>query len=63
MTTENRFNLIDEPWIPVVDAGRVSLKQLFSHDGISRVGRQPCAENRLDQAFIGHCPGCLHARR
>lgn len=27
---ENRFNLIDEPWIPVTDHGLVSLRQIFS---------------------------------
>ena len=27
---DNRFNLIDEPWIPVTDVGRVSLEQVFS---------------------------------
>jgi len=31
MIAENRFNLIDEPWIPIVDVGQVSLRQLFSH--------------------------------
>jgi CRISPR system Cascade subunit CasA len=28
---ENRFNLIDEPWIPVADVGRVSLRQVFTN--------------------------------
>ncbi|WP_294447092.1 type I-E CRISPR-associated protein Cse1/CasA [uncultured Mailhella sp.] len=28
--TENRFNLIDEPWIPMSDHGRISLSQAFS---------------------------------
>lgn len=28
--TENNFNLIDEPWIPIADHGRVSLRQAFS---------------------------------
>ena len=27
---ENRFNLIDEPWIPVAEVGKVSLHQIFS---------------------------------
>lgn len=26
----NRFNLIDEPWIPIADVGRVSLRHIFS---------------------------------
>ncbi|SFP41521.1 CRISPR-associated protein, Cse1 family [Nitrosomonas cryotolerans] len=38
MAVENRFNLIDEPWIPIVDAGRVSLKQLFSHSKYRALG-------------------------
>ena len=29
MTLENRFNLIDELWLPVADVGTVSLRQLF----------------------------------
>ncbi|MCC6220531.1 MAG: type I-E CRISPR-associated protein Cse1/CasA [Deltaproteobacteria bacterium] len=27
---ENRYNLIDEPWIPVADVGKVSLSDIFS---------------------------------
>ncbi len=27
MAIENRFNLIDESWIPIVDVGQVSLRQ------------------------------------
>ena len=30
---ERRFNLIDEPWLPIVDVGRVSLRQVFSEFG------------------------------
>jgi len=30
MNLENHFNLIDEPWIPVIDKGRLSLRQVFS---------------------------------
>ena len=30
MNLENRFNLIDEPWITVIDKGRLSLRQVFS---------------------------------
>ncbi len=41
MTTENRFNLIDEPWIPIVDVGRVSLKDIFSRKGYRALGGNP----------------------
>ncbi len=38
---ENRFNLIDEPWIPVVDVGRVSLQQIFSEPHYRALGGNP----------------------
>ena len=41
MTTENRFNLINEPWIPIVDVGKVSLRQLFSHAEYRALGGNP----------------------
>jgi CRISPR system Cascade subunit CasA len=37
----NRFNLVDEPWIPVADAGRVSLKQIFSNPEYRSLGGNP----------------------
>lgn len=38
---ENRFNLVDEPWIPVADHGRVSLKQIFSKSKYRSFGGNP----------------------
>jgi CRISPR system Cascade subunit CasA len=38
---ENRFNLIDEAWIPVTQKGLVSLKQIFSDKEISALGGTP----------------------
>jgi CRISPR system Cascade subunit CasA len=38
---ENRFNLIDEPWIPVADYGRVSLRQLFTNPEYRSLGGNP----------------------
>ncbi|MFV0508129.1 MAG: type I-E CRISPR-associated protein Cse1/CasA [Shewanella algae] len=38
---ENRFNLIDEPWIPVADHGRVSLKQIFENAEYRSLGGNP----------------------
>ena len=37
----DRFNLIDEPWIPVVDKGLVSLKQVFSEPCLRALGGNP----------------------
>ncbi|MDN5936548.1 MAG: type I-E CRISPR-associated protein Cse1/CasA, partial [Nitrosospira sp.] len=52
MTAENRFNLVDEPWIPVVDAGRVSLKQLFSHSEYRAVGGNPVQKIALTKLLL-----------
>ena len=38
---ENRFNLIDEPWIPVVGKGKVGLRQIFADESISALGGNP----------------------
>ena len=38
---ENRFNLIDEPWIPIADVGRGSLKQVFSNREYRSLGGNP----------------------
>ncbi|MEN3752595.1 hypothetical protein ABC733_07420 [Mangrovibacter sp. SLW1] len=35
---ENRFNLIDEPWLPVADVGLVSLKEIFSNPQLRALG-------------------------
>ena len=41
MTQENRFNLIDEPWIPVTGKGNVSLREVFSRPDLSNPGGTP----------------------
>lgn len=40
-TMENRFNLVDEPWIPVAGVGRVSLAQLFENPQYRSLGGNP----------------------
>lgn len=35
---ENRFNLIDEAWIPVADCGQVSLRQIFIDPHLRKLG-------------------------
>lgn len=37
----NRFNLIDESWIPVVDVGLVSLRDVFQNPGYRQLGGSP----------------------
>ena len=41
MTLENRFSLIDEPWIPIADSGRVGLRQIFSNPNYRTLGGNP----------------------
>src|SRR5690554_5100000 len=38
---ENRFNLVDEPWLPVADHGRVSLRDIFSNPEYQSLGGNP----------------------
>ena len=52
MTTENRFNLIDEPWIPIVDVGQVSLRQLFSGADYRALGGNPVQKIALTKLLL-----------
>lgn len=38
---ENRFNLIDQPWLPVAGVGRVSLRQIFENPQYRSLGGNP----------------------
>jgi CRISPR system Cascade subunit CasA len=52
MMTENRFNLIDEAWIPIVDVGQVSLRQLFSHPEYHALGGNPVQKIALTKLLL-----------
>jgi CRISPR system Cascade subunit CasA len=41
MPVENKFSLLDEPWIPIADVGRVSLKQIFTEPTYRALGGNP----------------------
>lgn len=53
---ERRFNLIDESWIPIVDIGRVSLRQLFSppdgHEPYRALGGNPVQKIALTKLLL-----------
>ena len=49
---ENRFNLIDEPWIPIVDVGRVSLRQLFCNPEYRALGGNPVQKIALTKLLL-----------
>jgi CRISPR system Cascade subunit CasA len=52
MTTENRFNLIDEPWIPIVDVGRASLRDVFSRSDYRALGGNPVQKIALTKLLL-----------
>lgn len=49
---ENRFNLIDEPWIPVADVGRVSLKEIFNNPELRALGGNPVQKIALTKLLL-----------
>ncbi len=49
---ENRFNLVDEAWIPVVDIGRVSLRQIFSTPTYTDIGGTPIEKIALFKLLL-----------
>lgn len=49
---ENRFNLIDEPWIAVVDVGLVSLKDIFSQPGLRAFNGNPVQKIALTKLLL-----------
>lgn len=52
---ENRFNLIDEPWIPIADAGRVSLSQIFSTSDYRSLGGNPVQKIAVTKLLLAIC--------
>ncbi len=49
---ENYFNLVDEPWIPVVNIGRVSLRQLFTEPTYRAIGGNPVQKIALTKLLL-----------
>jgi len=52
MTVENHFNLVVEPWIPIADVGRVSLKQIFSEPCYRALGGNPIQKIALTKLLL-----------
>ena len=48
----NRFNLIDEPWIPVTGIGLVSLQALFSNAKYSALGGNPVQKIAMTKLLL-----------
>lgn len=49
---EQRFNLIDEPWIPVPQKGRVNLKTIFSDKSLVALGGTPIEKIALFKLLL-----------
>ncbi len=49
---ESRFNLIDEPWIPIAGVGRVSLEQIFTHPEYRFLGGNPVQKIALMKLLL-----------
>ncbi len=49
---ENHFNLIDEPWIPVADVGRASLRDVFARPDLRALGGNPIQKLALTKLFL-----------
>ncbi len=52
MTMENRFNLVDEPWIPVAGKGLASLSDIFSDSSLSALGGNPVQKIALTKLLL-----------
>lgn len=52
---ENRFNLVDEPWIPVAGKGWVSLGDIFSDASLSALGGNPVQKIALTKLLLAIC--------
>ena len=49
---EDRFNLVDEPWIPVAGVGRASLRQIFSNPEYRALGGNPVQKIALMKLLL-----------
>jgi CRISPR system Cascade subunit CasA len=48
----NTFNLVDEPWIPVTDFGRASLRQVFEDSKLQSLGGNPIERIALTKLLL-----------
>jgi CRISPR system Cascade subunit CasA len=52
MMIDNSFNLIDEPWIPIANVGRVSLAQVFRDTSYRALGGNPIQKISLTKLLL-----------
>ena len=51
-TIQNRFNLIDEPWVPVIGKGQASLREIFREPEIPGLGGNPIQKIALTKLLL-----------
>ena len=49
---ENKFSLLNEPWLPIVNVGRVSLRQLYSDTSYRALGGNPVQKIALTKLLL-----------
>lgn len=52
MIMENKFNLVDEPWIPVAGKGLASLADIFSNHSLIALGGNPIQKIALTKLLL-----------
>ncbi len=55
----NRYNLIDEAWIPVANAGRASLRQIFSDPDGRALSGNPVQKMALTKLLLAICQAAV----
>jgi CRISPR system Cascade subunit CasA len=58
----NRFNLLDEPWIPIADAGLLSLHTLFKAPSPKSLGGDPVQKITLLKFLLAVCQAAYTPR-
>lgn len=48
----NRFNLIDEPWVPIANTHRISLRQIFTDPDCQELGGNPIQKIALTKLLL-----------
>lgn len=55
----NRYNLIDEAWIPVANRGRASLRQIFSEPSYRAISGNPVQKMALTKLLLAICQAAV----
>ena len=59
--TENRYNLLDEAWIPIADMGKAGLLRVFGGRECRALGGTAVQKIAVLKLLHRDCPGSGHA--